>query len=57
VAADVIEIGRRLTEAKQIAGHGGWLPWLEREFAWKEQTVRNFIQVYECSRKSPNLGI
>ena len=35
--ANVIEIGRRLTEAKALAGHGGWLPWLEREFGW---TVR-----------------
>jgi hypothetical protein len=56
VVADVIEIGRRLTEAKRIAGHGGWLPWLEQEFGWREQTARNFIQVDECSLKSPNFG-
>jgi hypothetical protein len=29
---DIIKIGKRLTEAKGIAGHGNWLPWLEREF-------------------------
>ena len=29
VVGDIIEIGRRLTEAKRLAGHGGWLPWLD----------------------------
>jgi hypothetical protein len=41
----IIEIGRRLIEAKALAGHGNWLPWLEREFGWKEQTARNFMNV------------
>jgi Protein of unknown function (DUF3102) len=27
---DVIEIGRRLTERKEIVGHGNWLSWLDR---------------------------
>jgi hypothetical protein len=26
----VIEIGRRLTECKEIVGHGYWLSWLDR---------------------------
>src|SRR5437660_575869 len=34
VAEGLIEIGRRLIEAKALAGHGRWLPWLEREFGW-----------------------
>jgi hypothetical protein len=34
VVTDVIEIGARLTECKRIAGHGSWLPWLNREFGW-----------------------
>jgi DUF3102 family protein len=54
VVADVIEIGRRLTEAKPIAGHGNWLAWLEREFKWTEMTATRFINVYEMS-KSNNL--
>lgn len=53
---DVIEIGRRLSEAKEIAGHGSWLPWLEDEFGWKEQSARNFMNVYEMSTKSPTVG-
>jgi hypothetical protein len=55
-AADVIEIGRRLTEAKAIAGHGNWLPWLEREFGWDERTARRFISVHDLSLKSDNLS-
>lgn len=55
VVGDVIEIGRRLTGAKEIAGHGGWLPWLEREFGWTEWTARRFMGVYELAGKSGNL--
>jgi hypothetical protein len=43
-AQDVIEIGRRLSEAKEIAGHGRWLPWLEREFGWSDETARKFMR-------------
>src|SRR5262249_51951563 len=39
VVSDVVEIGRRLTEAKEIAGHGNWLSWLEREFGWSPSTA------------------
>lgn len=45
--SDVIEIGRRLRECKQLLGHGNWLSWLEHEFAWSERTARNFISAYE----------
>jgi hypothetical protein len=47
VVGDVIEIGRRLTECKRIAGHGNWLPWLEQEFGWSRQTADRFMNVYE----------
>jgi hypothetical protein len=52
VIKDVIEIGRHLTEAKVIAGHGNWLPWLEREFGWTEMTATRFINVYEMSKSN-----
>jgi hypothetical protein len=39
-----------------MAGHGGWLPWLEREFGWKEQTARNYMLAYEWAAKSPTVG-
>jgi Protein of unknown function (DUF3102) len=53
---DIIEIGRHLIEAKKLAGHGHWLPWLEREFGWKEQSARNFVNVAELAAKSPTVG-
>lgn len=52
VVRDVIEIGGRLTECKRIAGHGNWLPWLDREFGWNERTARNFMQAHELAFKS-----
>lgn len=54
VISDIIEIGRRLTEAKKVAGHGGWLPWLKTEFGWSDDTALRFMQVHEMS-KSRNL--
>ena len=50
VIADVIEIGRLLTECKHICGHGNWLPWLDREFGWADDTALNFMRVYELSK-------
>src|SRR5262245_56975472 len=49
---NVIEIGRRLTECRNHPDmkHGDWLPWLEREFGWKEHTARNFMRVHELSK-------
>lgn len=52
VIRDIIEIGRRLSDAKQALGHGNFLPWLEREFRWDERTARNFMQVNELALKS-----
>ncbi|MCC6780942.1 MAG: DUF3102 domain-containing protein [Hyphomicrobiales bacterium] len=48
-SGDVIEIGRRLTEAKVLAGHGGWLPWLEREFGWSDDTANNYMNLYRAT--------
>jgi hypothetical protein len=56
VVRDIIEIGGRLTECKNIVGHGGWLPWLEREFGWSERAARNFMQAHELSLKSANFA-
>ena len=49
VVGDVIEIGRRLADCRDHTGHGGFLPWLKREFPdWSERTAYNFIQVHEA---------
>jgi hypothetical protein len=57
VVGDIIEIGRRLTDAKKIAGHGNWLPWLEREFGWTDKTAERFMQVHSKSDKLSNLDV
>jgi Protein of unknown function (DUF3102) len=57
VAADISEIGRHLTECREIVGHGGWADWLDREFAWSDQTARNFIHVYELSKSKTVLNL
>jgi N6-adenosine-specific RNA methylase IME4 len=41
------EIGKHLTEAKRICGHGNWASWLETNFGWTDRTARNLMQVYE----------
>lgn len=46
---DVIEIGRRLNECKEIVGYGNWLSWLDREFGWSEATALNFMHVHELA--------
>src|SRR5262245_13527098 len=57
VVADVIEIGRLLTECKRICGHGNWLPWLEREFKWTEMSATRFMNVYEMSQSNNLLDL
>jgi Protein of unknown function (DUF3102) len=45
---DMVAIGRHLTEAKALAGHGNWLPWLEREFGWHQTTATRFMEAHEA---------
>jgi DUF3102 family protein len=56
VIGDVIEIGGLLTDAKRIAGHGNWLPWLKREFGWSEDTAERFIQCHTMADQFPQLA-
>jgi hypothetical protein len=49
---DVIEIGRRLCDAKRRLGHGKFLCWIAHEFGWSERTAENFMRVYDLSCKS-----
>ena len=49
VRENVIEIGRRLHEAKQLVGHGGWEAWLKKEFDWSQGTATNFMNLWELA--------
>lgn len=57
VIGDVIEIGKRLTECRRVTGHGDWLPWLDREFGWTEQTALNFMRVHEMAKSKTVLDL
>jgi hypothetical protein len=48
--ADIVEIGRRLTECQEIVGHGGWTAWLDINFSWSDRTALNFMRVFELSK-------
>jgi hypothetical protein len=56
VIGDVLEIGRRLTEAKKQLGRAGFLPWIEREFGWSEDTAERFIALHALQRTLPQLA-
>ena len=55
---NIIEIGRRLTEAKRLLVHGKWAGWLADEFGWSAGTALNFMRVYELAEdyKSKNFS-
>lgn len=53
-AQNVIEIGKRLTEAKQQLQHGDWLPWLQDKVQFTVSTAERFMQVArEFSNSAP----
>lgn len=41
----VIQIGRRLEEAKQLVPAGGWLDYLDRELGYKPSTAQNYMRI------------
>jgi len=41
-----IEIGRRLTEAKTMIGHGEWGEWLEKSVAYSQRTANNLMRIF-----------
>jgi chromosome segregation ATPase len=43
----VIEIGRRLKEAKSFLPHGEWSEWLQTEVEFSQSTAINFMKIFE----------
>jgi hypothetical protein len=54
-AASIAEIGRNLTEVKERVGHGKFLEWLDREFAWTPRQAQRFMNVH-ANVKCDNLS-
>lgn len=58
--AAILEIGKRLIEAKEQLQHGEWLPWLEEQVEFSEATAQRFMRLAkEYSNPSPvtDLGV
>ena len=43
--AVIVEIGGALRRAKELLGHGNFLPWLKAEVRWSERTARNYMSL------------
>src|SRR5262249_44039327 len=56
--ADIVEIGRRLTECEEIVGHGNLASWLDANFSWRDRTARHFMRAFELvkSEKFSDFG-
>lgn len=51
LARNIVDIGLRLIEAKEMLPHGEWLPWLEERVCFSEKTAQNYMRV---AREFPN---
>jgi Protein of unknown function (DUF3102) len=51
----IFEIGRLLTEAKAIVGHGEFKDWIKGKFDFSYSTANNFMNVYRYCLESPAL--
>ena len=56
-AANIIEIGKRLIDAKSHVGHGEWGGWLEANFEFTDRTAQRFMKAAEEVGKTTSLSI
>ena len=60
VGAGIIEIGKRLIQAKELVGHGNWENYLKEKVDFSPTTARNFIRIsneYSNQQTFVGLGI
>ena len=55
-SASMLEIGRRLIEAKEQLPHGQWQRWLAEKVAFSERSAQRFMRIAEGYSKSDNLA-
>lgn len=48
----ILEIGKRLVEAKEQLTHGEWLPWLEKKVAFSERSAQQYMRLWKEYGKS-----
>jgi hypothetical protein len=52
-----IRAGELLREARALVPHGGWLPWLEANFAGSERTAQNYMRLAARQAELPDAQI
>lgn len=50
----MVEIGRRLVEAKSMVDHGEWGAYLKNEVNFSQRSANNFMKIYQEYSKNPN---
>jgi hypothetical protein len=55
IKREMLEIGRLLTEAKEIVGHGNFKKWIEEIFDFSYQTANNLMNVYRYCGGRPEI--
>jgi hypothetical protein len=53
---NLFEIGALLIEARAKVDHGGWLPWLEKNFGKSERTAQNYMMASEWREKNATVA-
>ena len=43
----IVEIGRRLQEAKELLPHGEWGQWVKEELPFSQSTAQNFMRIFQ----------
>lgn len=46
LVSSIVEIGRRLCEAKEMLPHGEWGRWLAEEVEFKQSTANNYMRIF-----------
>ena len=55
-AANIVDIGNLLLEAKEQLAHGRWLPWLKKNFGSSDSTAQNYMNAARFIIKYPTVG-
>ena len=55
-AQNIIEVGKRLIQAKSLVKHGDWQAWLEKNFSLKQSTAYNFMACANKFRNFQSIG-
>ncbi len=42
---EAVKSGAALNQAKELCGHGDWVPWLNENFTYSVRTAQKFMQI------------